>query len=241
MKKSKILVFTYGDANSHHGCSFNELLKTTNFSKEEYCKTHGYDFYCRTENIRTDRAIGWEKIQIICDFIDKYDYIFYVECDAAIVNHTIKLENLIDDNYDLTFGRVSNTTDHIEVNSGVFIVKCSNWSKQFFDRLNNKEVVSQYANEQECIIEQINTNPEILKHFRITHLRFFNSYNHEWHPQDNYQHGDFILHLAGSSNSYRQKVFEEINQNLIKLNNYKISYKPFLDIGDENCIINKEQ
>jgi hypothetical protein len=236
MKKSKILVFTYGDSNSHHGCSFNELLKTTNFSKEEYCKIHSYDFYCRTENIRTDRPIGWEKIQIICDFIDKYDYIFYVECDAAIVNHTIKLENLIDDNYDLTFGRVSNTKDYIQINSGVFLIKCSEWSKHFFKKLNSEEVVNKYPNEQECIISEINSDIKIRNHFRITHLRFFNSYNHEWHPEDNYQHGDFILHLAGSSNAYRQKVFEEINQNLIKLNNYRISCKPFLNIGDENCL-----
>lgn len=234
MKQYKILVFTYGDTNSHHGCGFNELLDITNISKREYCKTHGYDFYCRTENIRTDRAIGWEKIQIICDFIDKYDYMLYVECDAAIVNHTIKLENLIDDNYDLTFGKVTNTKDHIQINSGVFLIKCSKWSKQFFNRLNSQEVVSQYANEQECIIKEINFNEEILKHFKIVPLRFFNSYYHEWHPEDNYQHGDFILHLPGASNSYRQKVFTEINKNLIKINDFKISCKPFLEIGDEN-------
>lgn len=234
MKNYKILVFTYGDANSHHGCAFDELLKITNISKQEYCKTHEYDFYCRTENIRKDRPIGWEKIQIICDFIDKYDYIFYVECDAIIANHTIRLEYLIDENYDLIFGRVSNTKDHIQINSGVFLVKCSNWSKEFFNKLNSKEIVEQYPNEQDCIIKQINTDAEILKHFKIVPLRFFNSYYHEWHPEDNYQHGDFVLHLAGTSNSYRQKVFEEINQNLIKLNDYKISCKPFLEIGDEN-------
>jgi len=234
MKNYKILVFTYGDTNSHYGCSFSDLLKITNSSKEEYCETHGYDFYCRTEGIRTDRAIGWEKIQIICDHIDKYDYIFYVECDACIINQTIKLENLIDDNHDVIFGKVSNTKDHIQINSGVFLVKCSEWSKEFFNFLNEKKITNRYANEQEAIIDQINTNSETLKHFKVVHLRFFNSYYHSWHPEDNYQHGDFILHAAGSSNNYRAALFNEIKKYSIIVPQEKIKIKSFLNIGDEN-------
>jgi len=234
MKKNKILIYTFADANQHHGCAFNELLKVTNISKEQYCKTHGYDFYCRTDNFKTPNSLGWERFQIICDFIDQYDWLFYIECDAAIVNHTIKLENLIDDNYDIIIGKVSNTKDHIQVNSGVFLVRCSEWSKNYFNSINKSEVYSKYTDSQQFLISEINNKNEIKNHFKIMHLRFFNSYYHEWHPEDNYQHGDFVLHLAGTSNSYRQKVFTEINDNLIKTNNYQISCKPFLEIGDEN-------
>ena len=129
MKKPRILIFTYADTNSHHGCSFNDLAKITNVSKEVYCKTHDYDFLCKTDNIRTDRPIGWEKVEIICNYMDEYDYIFYIECDATIVNHTIKIENIIDDNYDIVIGQVTNCKDYIQVNAGVLLVRCSEWSK----------------------------------------------------------------------------------------------------------------
>ena len=88
--------------------------------------------------------------------------------------------------------------------------------------------------EQAAISDEVNQNEETRNHFKIMNLRFFNSYYHEWHPNGNYKHGDFILHLAGTSNSYREKVFKEMKDNIIKSNDYKISCKPFLNIGDEN-------
>jgi hypothetical protein len=228
MKNYKILVFTYGDTNSHYGCSFSDLLKITNASKEEYCETHGYDFYCRTEGIRTDRAIGWEKIQIICDHIDKYDYIFYVECDAMIMNHTIRIENLIDDNYDITTSIHKNANEY-EINAGVLLIKCSEWSKNFLNKLCKKEEFHHHNwAEQAAIINELKTNTETRKHFKFVSNRYFNSYAHKWYPEDNFQIGDFVLHAAGSSNDYRFQLFNEMKNYIIKMPKINIKTEFFL-------------
>lgn len=225
MKKSKILVFTYANNDSHHGCSFHKLLELTNPSKEEYCKIHGYDFYCQTENLvhNNPRDIGWEKIRIINDVIDKYDYIFYVECDAIIMNHTIKIENLVDDNYDFIIGRgLNDPPEKYHVNCGSFIVKCSEWTKQFMKNLyEKKDIINpnypQNWAEQAAIMTELINNSEVRKHFKITHLRYLNSYYRPDTPQDNFEIGDFVLHGVGMPNTTREKLLDECRNKIIKM------------------------
>ena len=230
----KFLIFSYYNKLAHHGCSFDELAKTTIPTYKEYCEKHGYDFYCKTQNFTEGRTVGWSKFEIFLENMDKYDWMFYVECDSMLMNQTIRLENLIDNHHDIIMTK-TDTPNTIELNCGPMLVKSSEWNKKFFEHLlNKKEYYSHQMVEQAAISDEVNQNEEARKHFKIMNLRFFNSYYHEWHPNGNYKHGDFILHLAGTSNSYREKVFKEMKDNIIKSNDYKISCKPFLNIGDEN-------
>ena len=79
--------------------------------------------------------------------------------------------------------------------------------------------------EQAAISDEVNQNEEVKKHFKIMNLRFFNSYYHDWHPNGNYKHGDFILHLPGRSNESRYEIFNELKNHIIKTPNYKIPFK----------------
>ncbi len=231
MNKPKILVFCCYSNDCHHGCSYNELAKITMPSFEEYCKIHGYDFYTKTDGFDRSKAMGWAKIEVLLEKMDSYDYQFCVECDSMLMNQTIRLENLIDNNYDMILTETTRQ-DKIQVNTGPMLVKSSKWSKEFLTNLLTKE---NYWNsnmfEQGCINEEINNNPEILKHINIKPLTFFNSFAHMWHLENNFQIGQFICHAAGSSNDYRVALFNYLKNHIIKMPP-PVSFNPFLNIGD---------
>lgn len=232
--KSKILVFSCFDGNSHHGCSYPELAKITMPSYEEYCKVRGYDFAIKTE-FNPARPMPWGKFEFMLENMDKYDYQFYVECDSMLMNQTIKLEDLFDDNYDILISRTSRK-DIIEVNTGPIMIKSCEWSKSFLTILINQrpEYYTKQMLEQQLFIDEINNNENVRKRCKIMNCRAFNSFYHEWHQESNYKSGDFIIHAAGSSNDYRVKLFIFLKDYIIKIPNYNIPYKPFLNIGDEN-------
>lgn len=230
----KILIFSYFDTNSSHfGKTYGEIASITMPSFQEYCKIHNYDFYVKTEGFDKSKSMGWPKFVIFLEKMKDYDWIFYVECDSLLMNQTIRLENLIDNNYDI-IATETKRQDKIQINTGPLLVKSSEWSKQFFAYLLTKEY---YWNanmmEQAAFNEEVNNNEEVRKHISIRDLRFFNSFMHEWHQEGNFRPGDFIIHGAGSSNNYRFKLFSFLKNHIIKVPEYKIPYKPFLNIGDE--------
>lgn len=212
----KFLVFTFHNGGSHEGCSFTELAKLTSPSKEEYAKYHGYDFYCQTEDFSPDRAIGWAKIDILNRKLPDYDWLLYVECDAMIMNPTIRLENLIDDNYDVIISNSEYRDNYQGVNTGVMLVKSSDWSIGFFEYLSKK---SHFFNrdwyEQGAIINEVRDSPVVRSHFKLVHNRLFNSYYHRGTPEENFVVGDFICHSAGTSNESRQALFTELRDKRI--------------------------
>jgi len=184
-------------------------------SKQEYAKLHGYDFYVR-EDSNPERAVGWTKIDIALDKIENYDWILYVECDAMIMNQTIRLENLIDNNYDIIIADSKYRSDYTGVNTGVMLMKCSPWSRDFLQSLNEKsEFFHTNWFEQGAIIQAIR-NDDIRLHFKLVDNRLFNSYYHKDTPDDNFRFGDFICHCAGTSNETRHALFSELSQRIIK-------------------------
>lgn len=231
MAKQKFLVFTYFDDNCHHGCSFRDIAKITTQSFKDYCDINSYDFIIKDSNFTPGRTIGWTKFEIFLENLNKYDWIFYLEADSMIMNETIRLENLVDNNYNII---ISQTSDG-GLSCGPMFIKSSDWSKEFCKKMLSKtEYYSNPMVEQSAINDEIRNNEETKKHCRINNLRMFNSFYHQFHPENQYKPGDFIIHGAGQSNSYRAALFTFLKDKIIKIPNYKIPYKPFLNIGDEN-------
>lgn len=81
---------------------------TVEYNKRKYCDKHGYDLDIRTEpekfHTKRDYGIphfGYEKIAAIIEVLktDKYDWVFWCGSDTMITNYTIKLEDIIDEDY----------------------------------------------------------------------------------------------------------------------------------------------
>ena len=224
----KALIFSFQNEGSHEGCTFNELAKLTQPSKEAYAAAHGHDFYCKTQDFAKDKAIGWAKIEIALEKMSQYDWLFYVECDAMIMNQTIRLENIIDDSRDIIIAESKYRHNFQGINTGVMLIKCSEWNRQFFQHLCEK---GQYHNgnwfEQGAIIEEVKNDSGVRAHFKLVNNRLFNSYYHKDTPDENFRVGDFVCHAAGISNASREALFTELQNKQVLLPTDKAIRTPF--------------
>lgn len=221
----KILVFTYWDNRSKDKYSFKDIGLLTNPSKEEYCKKWNYDFeYFEID--KYDKEIGWFKIETIKRKLESgyYSWVFYVEADAMIMNHTIDLNSILDNNYDIVLAKNSISKGWEGLNCGVISVRNSEWSIKFLEKLlNKKEFWHNNQAEQAAIIDEFNNNEkEMLEHIKILNSRTINAYYHLWYPKDNFAMGDFILHDAGAHNSHRFELFTELKDKIIKEENSEL-------------------
>lgn len=203
-------IFTHFDNN------FKEVGNITYPILQKYAEKHGYHAHCITER-NSDRHPVWDKVKIIRDNLDKYDWLMYVDADTLITNHTIKLEDIIDDSFDLIISRDVN-----DINSGVFFIKSSEWSKKYLDDVwgidprhpiyNNICRFDTTQGEQRAMIACIEheTNK---KHIRIDSQSLYNSYLYGIYgmsfDEGQWTEGKFILHLPGVENEKRVKIFTE--------------------------------
>lgn len=227
---NNFLIYSYVDTNSHEGCSFQEIAKLTQPSLIEYAKIHEYDYYFQDSGFNTNLKIGWERYTITLEKFSDYKWIFYVDADATIMNHTIRLENIVDDNYDIMVARNSISKDWNGINTGVIFFKNSQWTKDFLNFLLTKTHLHNiWGFEQSALIEAYTNNEmDCQKHIKVTKNRLFNSYAHQWYVEDNFRVGDFVCHAAGSSNQFREKLFTELNQKIIKLPKNEINTEFFV-------------
>jgi len=218
----KFLIFTYHDEMLHGTKSYKDVAELTMPSKIDYCKTHGYDFYAKENDFDFSRRVNWERVPMFINLIKekKYDWLWFLGTDCMIMNHTIRLENIIDDNYDMIIA--SSSDNKIEVNTDSWLVKCTDWSLDFLERINsNIELYHHPWCEQQAVINELHDN-EIKKHFKIVHTRYFNSYYHAWYPDLNFKFGDFVIQAAGHDNDYRVEIFNELKDKIIKIPNFQI-------------------
>lgn len=81
--------------------AYSELARVGVFGNiAHYCKLHGYTLHVDTQQSPDmNRHAAWNKVIACIDALPLYDWIFYIDVDCLIMNHTIQLEALIDDDY----------------------------------------------------------------------------------------------------------------------------------------------
>lgn len=94
--------------------------------KKEYADTWGYGFHAIFGSLDRKRTPHWSKLPALLSVMHLYDYVWWVDIDSVIMDHTIPLESMIDPRYDLTF-----SYDWNGVNTGSFIVRNTDWSRVF--------------------------------------------------------------------------------------------------------------
>lgn len=122
------------------------------------------------------------------------------DADALIVNQSVALEELIDDRFDLMV-----SVDWLMINAGVFLVKCSDWSRQFLKRVYEaREFDRARALDQSAFQHFFDTEEGIGEHVKYVPKHAINVYVEE------YRAGDFLLHMAG-------KLYEATTRGAIAL------------------------
>ena len=176
----------------------------------KYAKRHGYDFVVKNE-VMTDRAPQWCKIKVINDLLalNKYDYIFWIDADAFFNDQSIKLETLINDNFDNKYNMLIcnddlNSGAKNRVNSGTFLINTSQWCKDLFKLIweYKGKYLYDYFHEQTIIEQVIESNMLGAKDkIKVMGGNVFNSELH--HVKNGNAEFDYVTHLMGSSQEYR--------------------------------------
>lgn len=151
--------------------------------KEQYCRRWGYTWIPYTDRLEPDRTPMWSKILAVQRHLHDFDWIFWIDADAVIVNHDFQLEQLCDSEYDVVV-----THDHNGLNSGTFLIRNSPESHEFLRRVWNRNIPDLFH--EQTAMEQLMGEMENLKSLEIPR-RSMNSY---W---CDFVRGDFVLHAPG--------------------------------------------
>ena len=123
-----------------------ELMTRVILNRVHYCEKHGYTpiVVSKTDNVNVNvdgnetdeedivdstRPIAWSKFLAIQTYLPDYDYLTYIDMDAVIMNFNTPIESFIE-----ATGPCSDiilTEDWNGPNTGMFIIKNSQWSRWF--------------------------------------------------------------------------------------------------------------
>ena len=115
--------------------SFGKYSRDIN---QRYCEQKGYTYHLSTDNDKIvkgteDRARKWYKVKLIQEAFQVYDadYVLYLDADAMIADHSIRIEDFISDDHDIVFAE-----DHINIfkfNTSVVLAKKSALTNKFLN------------------------------------------------------------------------------------------------------------
>jgi len=178
------------------GTDYKRITRESRKNKILYCEKHGYDFIDDESIYDDSRPIPWSKIPLLLKYLDKYDYLIWVDADILIMTPEIPIEYFIEKykDYDFVIG-----TDWIYENTGIMLIKNCDFSYKFLNAIwpneyNPEEFTNaRYGNyEQGSIINLIDKNyAEAKKHLKVTENQdIWNSYWYSWNW------GNFAIHFA---------------------------------------------
>lgn len=192
-------------------------------NKKEYCERHGY--LGINWNSGFDQSIpgGFERCRLIRELmIDRPDveWVWWTGCDAMITNHTIKIEDKIVPDCDLIIA-----TDCNEINNDSFLIKNSDWSKNWLKEI--RESYPKYKNaiylEQSAMIDSVPANRD---HIKIVPQRHLNAYMNELYPHQSrndllgndgtWQKGDWLVHWPGTNLQMRLQLARHFLNEVVK-------------------------
>jgi hypothetical protein len=209
--KRRFGVLTLCDANAGYICTASAA------NKRRYTDLHGYDLIVSTEVADPSRPAAWSKILEVKKHLPRYDWLLFIDVDTLIMNPSVRLEDIADETVDQVIA-----ADHNGVNSGVWLVRNSEWSMFFLDELWAQEHLVRgpylFHYEQRAFHHLFQTTPwarqksvkgkepyagaaAVRAHSKIVNQCVFNSLL-PW-----YVSGDFVVHFAGLKGVWECLIF----------------------------------
>jgi hypothetical protein len=179
------------------GDKYKSITKWSRQNKINYCNKYGYDFIEDETIYNPDKPIPWSKIPLILKYIDRYDYIVWIDADILIMNLDIKIEYYIDKYpHDFVCG-----SDWIMPNTGFMIIKNTDFCKVFISSINtnvynqDEHENGRYMNwEQGSFINMYDKDFMECKSKNLVFITYPTEMNCYYY---NYFPGHFVLHFAG--------------------------------------------
>lgn len=99
---------------------------------EEYARKYGFDIVVRSRPYYQERSLAWEKVPLVLDLLDSYEYVMWIDADAFFYKDAISILDLIQacpSDKEFIFSNDYNPQRNTDINAGVFIVKSNAYSK----------------------------------------------------------------------------------------------------------------
>ena len=201
-----------------HDDNYNEFAKLTLYSNHvEYCRRHGYDLIIIKEETPCEHRGGFQMMKAIIDLLPKYDWVWHVGVDTLVMNHTIKIEEKIDENYDYIISIDDNGPNAhsvlIKNSCNAFAWLEFIWSKRF-----------EYRNDdfqENRVIHHFYDKLPWKNFIKVQPYRFMNSvamnerYFIKNHPAQ-FEVGDWLLHMSNTDTSTRIKLIEHFRDMVVR-------------------------
>ena len=162
-----------------------QFAPATAASKVEYAARWDVAFFRIPFSI-TDRPVSWGKIALTRQVLQTYDWVWWLDADAGITNHTIDPKTLIAD-ADFIVAKDVNG-----INCGSFLMRAGEVTNRFIDRVwSRTEFLNHHWWEQAAIIAELERDPAQIK---VHHppKAMLNAYPDDWMPDS------VVIHYPGS-------------------------------------------
>jgi len=173
---------------------------------KKYCEKNKIDIILSEKRTYEDRHSAWERLPLILNNIEKYDYLIWIDSDAFFKNDAKNIVEVINKNRDVNF-IFSNDINNKNINTGIFIVKNSKYSIDFIkkwaydEELYNKNPKPEWW-DQGVLFDMINRNILDIKNNYISYNYGVLQHFYLNEKPSKYKKA-YILHLAGQSYSDR--------------------------------------
>lgn len=220
-KNAKIAIVTLFDSN------YSDLGKIAIPNRAEYAKKHGYDCIYFTETIDKTRPPQWSKIKAVEYFLNEYEWVWWLDIDALVIDTNKKLESIIDNKYDIIF----TDNKYSVISNGSSFFRNTPLTKRFLKEcyeLNRDDLrdvdVHTFDHEQKPMRKLYMDDNEYRSKIKLVHERVCNSFyqtNNQsvldsypnWNHEDNiYQAGDFVVNFCGRSKDERISIMKEFTK-----------------------------
>ena len=219
LKKSNICVLSFATKDI---AFYAERIFKNN---KAYAEKHGYDWKEYWSVKDESRPPAWSKIKYIEETLSQgYDWVFWIDADAVIMNHSIDFAKFLDDNYDFILCK-----DAFSWNTGAWFIKNTpealDLLKQTWEA---EEYIDAFLWEQGAFM---NKAYELGGRIKVHKQRDFNSIaketkeffvegneyecgtfkfvlNMKQYDKGIYEDGDFILHFASVNQQGRDMLLK---------------------------------
>ncbi len=178
----------------------NDFGRYTSINLRNYSNIYGYDFIEYNHTLDINRHPSWSKVKAMNINIDRYDWLVWIDADAVITNKCINIESIIDPNYDIIIAREDCCARSI--NTGVFILRNSEWTKNYLQLWYNQE---QFSNtwpwDQAAFVHLYDNNIDVRNHTKVVRQNVLNSRGttlaqpNTFTDSGRFQDRDFIVHF----------------------------------------------
>ena len=212
----KIGLFMFYDDNIKQ---YGDLAYTIN---KAYCKKHNIDIILTRERQYSDgRHSAWDRLVILHDNIEKYDYVMWIDADAHFYIDSPDIKNIINCAPNCNFIFSNDIFDN-NINTGFFIVKNTPYSKQFIAKWAwDDDLYKNNSNktvwEQGVLNDMIRLNILDIRNNMISHK--YQVLQHFPCTSDTDKTRAYILHHAGNDHDFRvNKISDYLNKNYNLIN-----------------------